>query len=361
MKFIITGGGTGGHIFSAIATANELKKAQNNAEFLFVGANDYMEMDIIPNAGYKIVGMDVHRMNRFQRWKNYKMPFEILKSLYQSYKIIKKFKPDAVVGTGGFATGPIIFAAQYMGIPTFIQEHNAYPGITNQLLARKATRIHTAYKAVAKYLNKDKVLLTGNPVRDEFYNPAPPKSEGTKAFNLDVNKPVVLMIGGSRGASPMNEATEKMISKLQKNDIQLIFQTGKKLYDQYKHLQGNGVVVVPFIDNMILAYAAADLVISRSGAMSTTEFALMGKPAIIVPDPNFEQDHQTKNAEEITEGKGAIYVKEINLNAELLPAVLKIFNDTSFREELSQNILQFGFPNAAKDIAEDILQFSRKQ
>ena len=356
MKFIITGGGTGGHIFSAIATANELKKQEADADFLFIGANDYMEMDIIPKAGYPIVGMDVHRMNRFQRWKNWKMPFEIVKSLYQSYKIIKKFKPDAVVGTGGFATGPVIFAAQYMGIPTFIQEHNAYPGITNQLLARKATRIHTAYKNVAPYFKQEKVLVTGNPVRDEFYLKPPAKTVAAPKFNLNPDKPVVLMIGGSRGALPMNKALEKIIPELIKNDIQLIFQTGKKLYDDYKHLASSQIIVLPFIDDMIQAYAASDVVISRSGAMSFTEFALLGKPAIIVPDPNFEQDHQTKNAEEIAEGNAAVYVKEIDLDKELLPAVLSVLNDDELRKSLSQNILNFAFPNAAKDIAEDILQ-----
>ncbi len=354
MKYIITGGGTGGHIFSAIATANELKNRDPNAEFLFVGANDYMEMDIIPKAGYQIVGMDIHRMNRFQKWKNWVMPFEILKSLYQSYKIIKKFKPDAVIGTGGFATGPVIFAAQYMGVPTFIQEHNAYPGITNQLLARKATRIHVAYKNVIKYFKREKVALTGNPVRDEFYKPVPAKTQAVKVFDLIPDKPVVLLLGGSRGAKPMNEALAKILPELVKNDIQVIFQTGKNHYKDYQYLNSTHIKVMPFIDNMIQAYAASDLVISRSGAMSVTEFALLGKPAIIVPDPFFEQDHQTYNAEEIAESGAAVYIKETELEDRLLPEILAILQDETKKRELSQKILHFGFPNAAKDIAKDI-------
>jgi UDP-N-acetylglucosamine--N-acetylmuramyl-(pentapeptide) pyrophosphoryl-undecaprenol N-acetylglucosamine transferase len=361
MRFIITGGGTGGHIFSAIATAKALKKLEPKSTFLFIGANDYMEMDIIPKYGYDIIGMDVHRMNRFERWKNWKMPFEIIKSLYQSYKIIKKFNPDAIIGTGGFATGPVIFAGQYMGKPSFVQEHNAYPGITNQLLSRKATRIHTAYKNVTKYLPKNKVLITGNPVREEFYKEKPTKKEVISSFSLNADNSVILMIGGSRGAKAMNEAISRIIPELTKNNTQLIFQTGKIYYNQYKHLASNKIIVTPFIDNMLHAYAASDIIITRSGAMSTTEIALMGKPAIIVPDPFFEQDHQTHNAEEIANSEAAVYIKQNNLNKELLPAINKIIEDKTYRENLQKNIKKFSFPNAAHDIATDILTYLKQK
>ena len=357
MRYIITGGGTGGHIFSAIATAKAIKKQDKEAEFLFVGANDYMEKDIVPKAGFEFVGMDIHRMNRFQKWKNYIMPFDILKSLFQSYRLLKKFKPHAVVGTGGFATGPVLFAAQLKGIPTFIQEHNAYPGITNRLLAKRAKRIHTAFKSIENYFDKNKILLTGNPVRDEFYQTPPSKDTVAGKFGLKSNLPVVLMIGGSRGAEPMNKTIEKILPDLHKAGIQLIFQTGKKLFEQYKHYDNDSVRVLPFINNMFEAYAAADLVISRSGAMSFTEFALLEKPAILVPDPNFEQDHQTKNAEEIVKQDAAIYIKETELQEKLWPAIQEIINDKALQKTLSQNIKKMAFPHAAEDIATDIIRF----
>ena len=287
------------------------------------------------------------------------MPYEIFKSLYQSYRLIKKFKPHAVVGTGGFATGPILFAAQYMGIPTFIQEHNAYPGITNQLLAKKATRIHTAYKSIENYLNKDKILLTGNPVRDEFYQKPPSKDAVADKFGFNSDLPTILMIGGSRGAEPMNKAIERLLPNLREAKMQLIFQTGKKLYEQYQHYDNEYVRVLPFIDNMIDAYAACDLVISRSGAMSFTEFALLGKPAILVPDPNFEQDHQTKNAIEIAKENAAIYVKETELQTLLWQAIQDITNDKERQNQLKQNIKNMAFPHAAEDIAADIIKYAK--
>ncbi len=359
MRYIITGGGTGGHIFSAIATAKALKKQDIEAEFLFVGANDYMEKEIVPKAGFDFVGMDIHRMNRFQKWKNYIMPYEILKSLFQSFRLIKKFQPHAVVGTGGFATGPVLFAAQLKGIPTFIQEHNAYPGITNRLLAKRATRIHTAYNSIEKYFDKSKILLTGNPVRDEFYQTPPSKEDVAGKFGFKPELPIVLMIGGSRGAEPMNKAIEKIIPELRMANIQLIFQTGKKLYDKYKHYDNEFVRVLPFIDNMLTAYAAADLVISRSGAMSFTELALLKKTAILVPDPNFEQDHQTKNVIEIVKENAAVYIKETELQDKLWSVIRNIINDKELQNTLSQNIKKMAFPHAAEDIARDIIKYAK--
>ena len=360
MRYIITGGGTGGHIFSAIATAKAIKKIDTDAVFVFVGANDYMEKEIVPRAGYDFIGMDIHRMNRFQKWKNYILPYEILKGMWQSYRLIKKFNPHAVVGTGGFATGPVLFTAQLMKIPTFIQEHNAYPGITNRLLAKNATRIHTAFKSIENYFDKNKILLTGNPVRDEFYQIPPSKESVAVKFGFKPELPVVLMIGGSRGAAPMNKAVEKILPELRKANIQLIFQTGKKLFEQYKHYDNEFVRVLPFIDNMLEAYAASDLVVSRAGAMSFTEIALLGKPAILVPDPNFEQDHQTKNAAEIVKENAAVLVKETELQDKLWPAIQKIINDKTLQNQLRQNIKKMAFPNAAGDIAEDIVEHLRK-
>ncbi len=361
MKYIITGGGTGGHIFSAIATAKALKKIDKNAEFLFVGARDFMEMSIIPKAGYDIVGMKLHRIKRKNYFKNIKIFYEIFVALWQSYKLLKKYQPDAVIGTGGFATGPVIFVAQYMDIPTFIQEHNSYPGLTNRLLAKKATRIHTAYKSIEQYLNPDKILLTGNPVRDDFYQPVPDKRQARQHFNLRPDKFTVLVMGGSDGAAAVNDATIGLIDKIKKHNLQILLQTGKVLYDKYKDYQTGFVKILPFIDNMMMAYAAADVVVARAGAMSTTELALLGKPAIIVPAPKLEQDHQTKNALELAKAGAAVFISENELYDRLWDELKKLIENPEKMRMLSENIKQFAFPDAAKDIAADIFEYVKKQ
>jgi len=361
MKYIITGGGTGGHIFSAIATANALKKIDTEADFLFVGAQDYMEMSIVPKTGYEIVGMNLHRIKRKNFFKNIKIFYEIVIALWQSYKLLKKYRPDAVIGTGGFATGPIIFAAQYMGIPTFVQEHNSYPGLTNRLLAKKATRIHTAYKSIEQYLNPDKILLTGNPIRDDFYQPVPDKKMARQFYKLAPEKFTVLIMGGSDGAAPINDAAIGLIDKIKKYNMQILLQTGKVLYDKYKNYQTGFVKILPFIDNMMMAYAAVDVVVARAGAMSTTELALLGKPAIIVPAPNLEQDHQTKNALELSNVNAAVFIPEKKLQNHLWPELKKLIDNPEKLITLSQNIKQFAFPDAAKDIATDIFEYLKKQ
>ena len=361
MKYIITGGGTGGHIFSAIATANELKKIDSDADFLFVGAKDYMEMSIVPKAGYDIVGMKLHRIKRRSFFKNIKVFLEILVALWQSYKLLKKYRPDAVIGTGGFATGPIIFVAQYMGIPTFVQEHNSYPGLTNRLLAKKATRIHTAYKSIEQYLNADKILLTGNPVRDDFYQPIPEKQQARQHYNIHPERKTILIMGGSDGASPINDAAIGLANRLQNYDYQIILQTGKVLYEKYKKYQSDKILIVPFIDNMMMAYAAADIVVARAGAMSITELALLGKPVIIVPAPNLEQDHQTKNALELSKAEAAIFIPEKELQNRLWTELEKLIENPERLKILLKNIKKFAFPNAAKNIAMDIFEYVKKK
>jgi len=355
MKYILTGGGTGGHIFSAIATANEIKKQQADAEIIFVGSKDYMEMDIVPKAGYKIIGMNIHRMNRFGWWKNYKQPFEIISSLIQSWKLINHFKPDAVIGTGGFATGPILKVAQWKNIPTFIQEHNAYPGITTRLLAKKATRIHTAYKNIENYIDKRNILLTGNPVRQDINDTQINQNEARQTYELQPNTKTLVIIGGSRGAEPVNKIIVELLPELKKNGIQVLLQTGKKLFEPYKNIQDKSIKIVPFLDNIPMAIAAADVIISRSGAMSIAELSLVGKPIILIPDTYSEQQHQDYNAESLANETAAIYIKEVAMPEKLLKAILAIFEDENLSKQLSENISKFAFPNATHDIVADII------
>ncbi len=356
MKFILTGGGTGGHIFSAIATANEIKQRQPESEIIFVGSKDYMEMDIIPQAGYQIIGMNIHRINRFGWWKNYKQPFEIINSLKQSYKIIKQFKPDAVIGTGGFATGPILKVAQLRGIPTFIQEHNAYPGITTRLLAKKATRIHTAYREINQYFDSDKILLTGNPVRQDLNDGLPDQRQSKVGLGLFPDRPTLVIIGGSRGAEPVNKIVIEIFPKLKKKEIQVFLQTGKKLYHTYQNFQDSHIKIVPFVDDIPKVLAAADVIISRAGAMSIAELALIGKPSILIPDTFSEQGHQDYNAEALEKSGAAVCIQEADMSEKLLPAIQKLFDNASYSEQLGKNITKFAFPNATQDIVNDILK-----
>ena len=355
-RFIISGGGTGGHIYPAVAIANELKTRFPEAEFLFVGAKDKMEMQKVPQAGYAIKGLWISGIQRKLTLDNAMFPFKLLSSMWNSFRIIKSFKPDVVIGTGGFASGAVLKVASMLNIPTVIQEQNSYPGITNKLLAKKANKICVAYENLERFFPKDKMILTGNPVRQDLINEAS-KSEAIAYFKLDVNKKTLLVLGGSLGARRINQLIEKELDFLLSQNIQIIWQCGKLYLNDYsKYNEKENVQVVAFIDRMDLVYAAADVVISRSGASSVSELCIVGKPTIFIPSPNVAEDHQTKNAKAISDKNGAILIRESELEAQFETVFSDLISSENKQAELSQNIKKLAKPNATKDIVEEIVK-----
>ena len=370
-KFILSGGGTGGHIYPAVAIANELKSHFPDAEILFVGAQDKMEMQKVPQAGYKIEGLWIAGLQRKLTLQNLMFPFKLLSSLLKSRKIIKKFQPDAVIGTGGFASGPLLQVANSCNIPTVIQEQNSYPGITNKLLSKKANAICVAYENLERFFPKEKIVFTGNPVRQDLLDIDSKREESIAYFNLDASKKTLLVLGGSLGARRVNQLIEKELDFFLANDIQVFWQCGKLYYEDYKKYDGNfqqpitqnlqpttfkNVQVVAFIDRMDLIYAAADFVISRAGASSVSELCLVGKPTIFIPSPNVAEDHQTKNAKAIVDKNGAILLKENELEDKFETTFSDLISNENLQNELSQNIKKLGKPNATKDIVEQIIK-----
>ena len=355
-RFIISGGGTGGHIYPAVAIANELKSRFPEAEFLFVGAKDKMEMQKVPQAGYAIKGLWISGIQRKLTLDNAMFPFKLLSSMWNSFRIIKSFKPDVVIGTGGFASGAVLKVASMLNIPTVIQEQNSYPGITNKLLAKKANKICVAYENLERFFPKDKMILTGNPVRQDLINEAS-KSEAIAYFKLDANKKTLLVLGGSLGARRINQLIEKELDFLLSQNIQIIWQCGKLYLNDYsKYNEKENVQVVAFIDRMDLVYAAADVVISRSGASSVSELCIVGKPTIFIPSPNVAEDHQTKNAKAISDKKGAILIRESELETQFETVFSDLISNESKQAELSQNIKKLALPNATKQIADEIMK-----
>jgi UDP-N-acetylglucosamine--N-acetylmuramyl-(pentapeptide) pyrophosphoryl-undecaprenol N-acetylglucosamine transferase len=355
-RFIISGGGTGGHIYPAVAIANELKSRFPEAEFLFVGAKDKMEMQKVPHAGYAIKGLWISGIQRKLTLDNAMFPLKLASSMWNSFKIIKSFKPDVVIGTGGFASGAVLKAASMLNIPTVIQEQNSYPGITNKLLAKRAHKICVAYENLERFFPKDKMILTGNPVRQDLIEVAD-KKEAITYFNLDANKKTLLVLGGSLGARRINKLIEKELDFFLSQNIQIIWQCGKLYLNDYsKYNEKDNVQVVAFIDRMDLVYAAADVVISRSGASSVSELCIVGKPTIFIPSPNVAEDHQTKNAKAISDKNGAILIKESELEAQFETVFSDLISKESKQLELSQNIKKLAKPNATKDIVEEIMK-----
>jgi UDP-N-acetylglucosamine--N-acetylmuramyl-(pentapeptide) pyrophosphoryl-undecaprenol N-acetylglucosamine transferase len=355
-RFIISGGGTGGHIYPAVAIANELKSRFPEAEFLFVGAKDKMEMQKVPQEGYAIKGLWIAGIQRKITLDNAMFPLKLTSSLLNSFKIIKNFKPDVVIGTGGFASGAVLKVASMLGIPTVIQEQNSYPGITNKLLAKKANKICVAYENLERFFPKDKMILTGNPVRQDLINETS-KSEAVAYFKLDANKKTLLVLGGSLGARRINQLIEKELDFLLSQNIQIIWQCGKLYLNDYsKYNEKDNVQVVAFIDRMDLVYAAADVVISRSGASSVSELCIVGKPTIFIPSPNVAEDHQTKNAKAISDKNGAILIKESELETQFETIFSDLISNESKQLELSQNIKKLALPNATKQIADEIMK-----
>jgi len=356
LKFILSGGGTGGHIYPAVAIANELKSRFPDAEFLFVGAKDKMEMQKVPQAGYKIEGLWIAGLQRKLTLQNAMFPFKLIDSLWKSRKIIKQFKPNVVIGTGGFASGPLLQMANMLNIPTVIQEQNSYPGITNKLLSKKANKICVAYENLERFFPKEKMILTGNPVRQDLIDIESKREEAIQYFNLDVNKKTLLVLGGSLGARRVNQLIEKEIENIVAQNVQVIWQCGKLYFEDYKKYNSNTVQVLAFIDRMDLAYAAADIVISRAGASSVSELCIVGKPVIFIPSPNVAEDHQTKNAKSIVDKKGAVMLRESELDSQFSLVFEALLKDQGKQDQLSKNIKHLALPNATKEIVDEIVK-----
>jgi UDP-N-acetylglucosamine--N-acetylmuramyl-(pentapeptide) pyrophosphoryl-undecaprenol N-acetylglucosamine transferase len=359
-KFILSGGGTGGHIYPAIAIANELKSRFPDAEFLFVGAKDKMEMQKVPQAGYKIIGLWIAGLQRRLTFDNTLFPIKLISSLLKSRTIIKNFKPDVVIGTGGFASGPLLQVAAIAGIPTLIQEQNSYPGITNKLLSKNADKICVAYENLERFFPINKMILTGNPVRQDLIDIDSKREEALQYFNLDPNKQTLLVLGGSLGARRVNQLIAKEILTFAAHNIQVIWQCGKLYFDEYKRVEENeNIQIHSFIDRMDLVYAAADIVISRAGASSVSELCIVGKPVIFIPSPNVAEDHQTKNAQAIVDKKGALLLKESELDSQFSVVFESLVKDPEKQKQLGKNIKQLALPEATKQIVDEIVKLIR--
>jgi len=355
-KFIISGGGTGGHIFPALSIAGMLRRRYPGCEILFVGAQGRMEMEKVPAAGYDIKGLPVAGFNRKNLLKNVSVLLRLRKSLAMARRIIKDFAPDAVIGVGGYASGPTLKSAQRMGIPTLLQEQNSYAGVTNKLLAKKAGCICVAYPGMERFFPADKIVLTGNPVRAEILDCALSREEARRSFGLDPDKPTVLVVGGSLGARTLNESVQASLQRFTDSGVQLVWQTGKAWGDKgTRAAKGmKGIVVTQFLTDMATAYRAATLVVSRAGAGSISELELLGKPCILVPSPNVAEDHQTKNAHALSDRGAAITVADSDAPSRLADTIFAIVNRPRELEKMSGAILQMALPHSAELIADKV-------
>ena len=358
-RLIVSGGGTGGHIFPAIAIADAFKRRHPDAEILFVGAKGKMEMERVPKAGYPIEGLWISGFKRELSLDNLSFPLKLISSLCKARCILKRFKPDAVVGVGGFASGPIMRKATALGIPVVIQEQNSFPGVTNKIVAPKAAKICVAYGNMDRWFPKDKIVVTGNPLRNNVIATNGKREEGAKFFGLDPQKPIILLVGGSQGALGINKGISAQLNKFKDVDYQLIWQTGKLYIEQAeKEIEALGIAarVKPtvFIDRMDLAYACADVVISRAGAISISELSLVEKAVVFVPLPTAAEDHQTKNAQSLADEDAAIVVKNSETEEKLIPIVFDLIKDNEKICKMQKNIAKFAKPNAAEDIVDEI-------
>ena len=364
LRAIISGGGTGGHIFPAISIANALREVEPDAEILFVGAEGRMEMEKVPAAGYKIMGLPVVGLQRNLSVKNLAFPFKLMRSLRLAKKIIKNFKPDVVVGVGGYASGPVLKVAQRMKIPTLIQEQNSYAGVTNRLLAKKANAICVAYDNMEQYFPAKKITITGNPIRQGLNSIAPKTNEALEFFDIPKTNKVILVVGGSLGARTINHSILNDINLITKQkDVTLIWQTGKFYFNEItealKNSKPENVKVLDFISRMDLAYSVADLVISRSGACTISELCLVGKPTILVPSPNVAEDHQTMNAKALANKEAALMIKDSDAQQLLVSTALSTIQNENKLADLSKNISNMALPNAANSIAEKVIMLSK--
>ncbi len=364
-RVIISGGGTGGHIFPAVAIANALKGLDPAIQILFVGANGRMEMEKVPAAGYEIVGLDIQGFQRKALWKNVMLPVKMLRSLLRARSIIRSFKPDVAVGVGGYASGPLLYAAGQLGVPYLIQEQNSYAGITNKKLAKKAEKICVAFEDMDRFFPADKLMLTGNPLRKESVVIEGKRAEALASFGLSADKRTILVTGGSLGAGTLNKSMVAGIEKLIAADVQLIWQTGKYYYQSLKGQLGErphpNVVVLEFLNRMDYAYAAADAIISRAGAGTIAELCMIGKPVILVPSPNVAEDHQTKNAMALVKNNAAILVADSVAERELADIALSLINNAEKCAQLSENISRLAMPQADEVIARQVLKIAENR
>jgi UDP-N-acetylglucosamine--N-acetylmuramyl-(pentapeptide) pyrophosphoryl-undecaprenol N-acetylglucosamine transferase len=363
-RIIISGGGTGGHIFPAIAIANALKSIEPGIEILFIGANGRMEMEKVPAAGYNIQGLWISGFQRRLTWKNLIFPIKVMSSLLQADRIIAKFKPDVMIGVGGYASGPALRVAVRKKIPTLIQEQNSYPGITNKLLAGKVNRICVAYEGMERFFPSEKILLTGNPVRQDIIITGD-KTEALEHFQLKKGKSVVLIIGGSLGAGTINKSVLSYLYSEDKiGDSQLLWQTGKYYFDQIntdpKLLNREDIRINAFIDRMDLAYRAADIIVSRAGAIAISELCVIGKPVILIPSPNVAEDHQTKNAEALSRRSAALMLKDKEAPERLFGLIKELISDKGLQSELSRNIRAMALPGAANIIGTEAMKLVKQ-
>jgi UDP-N-acetylglucosamine--N-acetylmuramyl-(pentapeptide) pyrophosphoryl-undecaprenol N-acetylglucosamine transferase len=363
-RVIISGGGTGGHIFPAISVANALRRIDSETEILFVGALGRMEMEKVPDAGYKIIGLPVEGLKRRFTFKNIVVLIKFFRSVAMAKKILKEFRPDVVVGVGGYASGPVLRQAAKLGIPTLIQEQNSYAGVTNKMLARKACKICVAYEGMEKYFPADKIIVTGNPVRQNLENLANLRDEAISFFNLKAGQPVVLVLGGSLGAGSINKSLSENIGKLGNSQCQWLWQTGKYYYNNVKEIvshSGYGNITVNgFINRMDYAFAAADIIVSRAGAGTISELCLVGKPVILVPSPNVAEDHQTRNAMALSKKGAAVLIPDQQAAESLAGEALKLISDLNKRQQLSENISKLAERNADIRIAQEVIRIAER-
>lgn len=362
-RIIISGGGTGGHIFPAIAIANALKELDPNTKMLFVGARGRMEMDKVPAAGYKIIGLNIQGIQRKSILKNLMFPFKLIGSVFKSMKIIRDFRPHAVVGVGGYASGPLLYAASLKGVPYLIQEQNSYAGITNKRLGKNAKKICVAFDGMEEFFPADRIVKTGNPVRKESVDIKGKREKAFKEFNLSPDKKTILVIGGSLGAKTLNASVLADLHKIKAAGVQIIWQTGKYYNEDVKLKMGNSITpnikVLEFVQRMDLAYAAADVIISRAGAGTIAELCVVGKPVILVPSPNVAEDHQTKNAKSLVNVDACEYVADRKAIHDLIDTALLLLNDEKRKETLSDNISKLALPNADEVIAKEVINIAR--
>ena len=362
LRVIISGGGTGGHIFPAVSIANAVKALRPDAKILFVGALGRMEMQRVPAAGYEIKGLPIQGFDRKNLLKNVKVLYKIWKSQCMAKKIIKEFRPQVAVGVGGYASGPTLNMAAAKGIPCLLQEQNSYAGVTNKLLAKKAAKICVAYEGMERFFPADKLMLTGNPVRQQLLETTLTHDDAVRSFGFDPARKVILLVGGSLGARTINESVLQHLDLIKQSNIQFIWQTGKyysaEIAERLKGQDIPNLKVTDFITDMGAAYKAADLVISRAGAGSISEFCLLGKPVILVPSPNVAEDHQTKNALALVSKQAALYVKDVEAPQLLLPLALDTVNDDAKLQSLGEHILQMALPDSAEIIAKEVIQLA---
>jgi len=362
-RFIISGGGTGGHIFPALAIANQLKKEIPDAEILFIGANGKMEMSRVPEAGYNIEGLEVFGIRRDMSWSgiksNVKLPFVLLKTMRKAKLIMRRFRPDVVVGVGGYASGPALRAAQTLKIPTVIQEQNSHPGKTNKWLSQKVVKICVAYDGLERFFPHEKIVKTGNPVRTEIINIKPKSGEACSFFNLDKNKKTILIIGGSQGARTINQTVLSHIEDFKKLNCQLIWQTGEFFYSENEsllsELMSQHIKILPFIKRMDFAYSVADYIVSRAGALAIAELAIVGAPTILIPLPTAAEDHQTANAKQLSDAGAAILLPDKEAKEKLYETLLNLMNNFAKSEDIKQKIRKFAQPEAINMIVKEIL------